>query len=636
MMNSNLLTRCTRSALAAFLVFGSFLGAYAQNAPTNPQNGGPKGRPQGKTAPSGILSEMRTIAPPTQGDGTKAAPEVLAEVNGKKIEKKEIVQEAFRQHYKEILDNRIKIVLIESACKANNITISREEEEAEILKMAGAFGFTSQEWLDTILSERGISPEVYRSDIIRPLLAIRKLAGTRLQISEADVEKEFQAAYGPSVQLRQIVHDSRSEMEKIRENLSAHPDVKDLFATEAKNSSVDPASAAYGGMIRPIRKHTTPPEIEQAVFALNPGEISEIIEWPQGNFILFQCVEHFPEVPVNREEVREALTIKVRDAKTREVSEQVFTELQNRANIQDVLNDPNLSKQFPQLAARVNGTDITRQEIARYCFERYGEVVLAERISILILEQECVRRKIEITENDINREIYERAAEEMPLMDNGKPNVKLWMDTQAKNLNIPVAAFRMNTVRPLVMLKKLSQSNVEVSEEAIRKAFVSRYGPRVKALAIFFNNMRVAQQVWGEANQIRNPDHFGDLAAKYSVHGPSKALRGEIKPIQQHGGMPTLEKAAFALKPGELSEVIQLGNEEYVVLFCMGHTEPVVKNIEDVREIIREDLVDAFLQVEMQKTLQIVYNKSAITNYMTGQSKTANIAAEQAPDRIQR
>ncbi len=601
-------------------------GVFAQQPQTrNPlstQKSAQKTVPQKEAREKGNIPAIRTVGAPEQGQGktNETAPDVLAEINGEKITKEQIMQEAYLQHCDELLDYRIKMYLIETECKRNNITITPEDITEEIQKMARAFGLSSEDWMNRILEENGLDPETYRNEVLRGTLAIRRLAGARVQVSEAEFQEKFEAAYGPSVQVRQIVHNSRPKMEQIREAVLANPD---SFATEAKNSSTDTASAAYGGMIRPIRRHTTNDLVENAVFGLKPKEVSQIVEWPQGNFILFQCEQHFPALEVNKNEVREELFTRIRQSKTQAVADDVFQELQNRAQVQIIMRDANLAKQYPKIAAVVNGAEITRLEIAQLCFKKYGKQTLAERVSIVMLEQECKRRNITITDRDLDVEILNRAAQEMPLRPDGQPDPQGWLNVQAKNMNVPVGSIRNNMVRPLVMLQKLAKDRVKITEEDIQKGFEANHGPRVRCLAIFLDNMRRAQQIWEQANQTRNPEHFGDLAAEYSIHAPSKALRGEIQPIQKFGGMAVLEEHAFRLQPGELSEVIQLGTETYVILFCLGQTQTVVTNINDVRDLIREDIAEKKLRIEMQRYLEELYTRSTISNYLTGETSLA-------------
>ncbi len=609
-------------SLAAMFVFGGAALAPAQKAQTpNPQ---PSAAQAEKGSP---ITKIQTVAA-NNPNAAREIPDTLAEVNGVKISKNDILKEAFRQHYEKVLDARVRLLLIDMECQRQKIAVSDQEIEDEIQRLAKSLNLTTENWMEMILNENGLSPDVYRSDVIRPLIQLRKLAGIRLQVTKEEMQKAFQAEYGPSVSLRQIVHNSRTEMERIRAAVVANPE---SFAAEAKNSSTDPASAAYGGMIRPIRRFMTNEQIENAVFNLKPNEISQIIEWPEGNFILFQCVEHFPATQVDVAEAQKFLEMKIRDRKMQRVAGEVYAELQNNAQIQVVMKDQNLSKQYPKLAAIVNGVEITRLEVAESSLKMFGEIVLAERISIEILAQECQKKNITVTEEDIDLEIRDRASKEMPLLADGSPNIAEWLKLQSRNQQVSIEAFRANTLRPLVMLKQLCRDKVKITEEDIQKGFEANYGPRARCLAIFFNNMRQAQQIWDQVNKVRDQEYFGDLAAKYSIHGPSKALRGEIKPIQMHGGMPALEKIAFALQPGEISEVIQLGNEEYAILYGLGQTTPVVKNVADVRDMIIEDVYDKKLRLSMQGYLEDVLTRSTVTNYLTGETRVARQPAAEAP-----
>ena len=86
-------------------------------------------------------------------------------------------------------------------------------------------------------------------------------------------------------------------------------------------------------------------------------------------------------------------------------------------------------------------------------------------------------------------------------------------------------------------------------------------------------------------------ENFGELAAKYSIERSSRALEGQVPPIRRYGGQPILEEEAFALKPGDLSGVIQL-DDKYVILFCEGYTKPIDVKFAEVKKDIVEDIRD--------------------------------------------
>jgi parvulin-like peptidyl-prolyl isomerase len=120
-------------------------------------------------------------------------------------------------------------------------------------------------------------------------------------------------------------------------------------------------------------------------------------------------------------------------------------------------------------------------------------------------------------------------------------------------------------------------------------------------------------------------EYFGDLAEEYSVEPTSKSLRGEVPPIRRFGGQPQLEDVAFELAAGELSGIIQLGNQ-FVILKCEGRTEPVKVNLQEVQQILQEDIFEKKLRMAMSNKFEEIRSHARIDNYLAGTS--------QSPDRV--
>jgi parvulin-like peptidyl-prolyl isomerase len=139
------------------------------------------------------------------------------------------------------------------------------------------------------------------------------------------------------------------------------------------------------------------------------------------------------------------------------------------------------------------------------------------------------------------------------------------------------------------------------------------------------NNLRRAQETWEAARQAqvnwekerRTPpiEAFGDLAEKYSIERSSRALRGEVPPIRKYGGQPLLESEAFALKPGELSGVIQL-DDKYVILFCEGYTKPIDVKFADVRKEIYEDIREKKERLAMNEYYERLQDSTVVDNFL--------------------
>ncbi len=553
--------------------------------------------------------------------------EICAEVNGDKIMKNDLAAECLRLHGESELENQIKKSLIQQECARLKITVSKEEIDAEVLRMAKTFNFSTEEWLSLLQKERGMTAAQYMDDVIWPLLAMGKLAGARLTISEVDIDREYEARFGPAVQVRQIVLGSLSDAQRIHAEVSANPE---SFPSVAKNNSLDPASKPYGGLIHPVRRNVLKDaNIEKVVFSLQPGQVSPIVQTQLGEFIIFKCEQLLQPQNVDKVAVREQLMMKIRDKKMRSVSEQVFQELQDKAQIELVHNNPARQAQFPGVAALVNGRQITMQALADVCTERYGVEVLHDMISRVIIRQACERNKIVITEADIDAEIREMAIKNLPLQADGTPNIPLWLKLATEEGRVKPAIYRTNTVWPVLALKRLTRSMVQVTEEDIQRSFEANFGKKVRCLAIAFEakDQRRALEVWEMANNRRTPENFGDLAEKYSVDPDSRMARGVIPPISRYSGQPILESEAFNLLPNEISQILQV-DDALVILYCLGHEAAATADISDIRADLVADIFEKKQKLAIERYYQSIFSQAAFDNYLSGESQ--NPAVEKA------
>ena len=262
----------------------------------------------------------------------------------------------------------------------------------------------------------------------------------------------------------------------------------------------------------------------------------------------------------------------------------------------------------PEILAKVADDSITYDAVAEECVKRFGREVLDDLIHRLIIQQACEQQQITVTEKEISDEI-DRIAKRFNL------DTAQWLQMLQAERSISPIQYRQSVIFPMLALKKLAGEEVDVTEKDINEAFVRNYGPRVKARMIMFDNQRRAEAGWDQLQ--KNPDDFEQLAAKLSIDPNSRALGGQIPPIPRFNGNENLERAAFKLKPGEISGVIEVGPSRYVVLKCEGRTEPVVTDIEDVKTTLYDELKESKIQAEVAKTFEQIKKKTIVDNYLT-------------------
>ncbi len=554
---------------------------------------------------------------------TQKSP-VMAVVNGEQITRQSLADECIRRYANDVLESMISKQILLLACQSRGVTITDKDIEDEIRNVATKFSLSVDRWLDLLESERNVDAQQYRKDIIWPTLALRRLAARQSAATPEELREVFESEYGPKVKARLIVVSSRQKADWVLQAAQANPD---SFAQLAKEHSEDPASASAYGVIPPIRKHVGDPKVEQAAFALKEGQLSPVIQ--VGNqYLVLKCERQIPETFISSEhlpQVEAQLKERLAEHKTRVQSAELFQQLQGQAKIVNVFKDAKLQPQYPGAAAVVNGQTITVQQLSEECLSRHGKDVLEGEINRLLLIQELRRAAKAVNEQDINREVARAAEAYNFLKKDGSPDVEAWLKSVTENDGTTVELYVRDAVWPSVALKKLVGESVEVTAEDLQKGFESNFGERVEVLAIVLGNQRQAQTVWDMARNNPTDQFFGELANQYSVEPSSRSNFGQVPPLRKHSGQPLLEKEAFRLKPGELSGIIAMG-DKYVILRCLGRTQPIVKDFNAVKDELYRDILEKKLRLAMAKEFDRLKGTSQIDNFLAGTSQAGRLA----------
>lgn len=541
--------------------------------------------------------------------------DVMALVNGKDISRQDLINACVKRFGKDVLESLVNKRLILSHCEKRGITVTKEEIAAEVDRMAKRFKLGREQWFEMLEKERGISPEEYARDIVWPTLALRKLAAEQVQPTREEVAKAYESQYGEMVGARLIAVNDENLAQQLHAQLVADPE---SFPRVAIENSIDVNSASVGGLIQPIRRHVGDPAIEQVAFQMQPGQISPIIA-VAGQQVILKCERRIPARQISGAEIESQIVEKIKDEKLRGVANNLFTKLQEASTTVNVYNDPQLRETMPGVVATVNGDRILMKDLGQECLLRHGDEVLEIEISQILLEQALQRANLQVTEADLQAEVSHAAVLAGVVDEQGNADLEKWFAAIAEESGVNQKQYLRDSVWPSAALKKLTANNVQVTEEDLQKGFDANYGERVRCRAIVLSTMRRAQEVWDKARRNPTIQYFGDLAAEYSVEPTSKALRGEVPPLQRHGGQPQLEKAAFELQPGQISGIIQV-SDKFVILLSEGRTEQINIDLAQVREILQRDIYEKKLRIAMSEKFDSIRQQSRVDNYLAGTS----------------
>ena len=199
-----------------------------------------------------------------------------------------------------------------------------------------------------------------------------------------------------------------------------------------------------------------------------------------------------------------------------------------------------------------------------------------------------------------------------------------WLELLTKERGITEAEYKRDIIWPTIALRKLADEELTVTEQDLRKEFETQYGASVRTRIIVVGDGAKAQQLQRQLSA--NPDDFARVAMNESIDVNSASIGGLIQPIRQHVGDVGIERAAFALEPGQISSVIPIG-DQFAILKCEGVNQPRQVAFESVRNQLAESLRDGKLRAEASKkfakyqnaaTIQNVFNDPKLSQQMPG------------------
>ena len=164
---------------------------------------------------------------------------------------------------------------------------------------------------------------------------MKKIVRGKVQVSDEDMQKGFEANYGPRVEALAIVLQDQRMAQKVWEMAKGNQ-TEQYFGELAHQYSIEPASRAHYGEVPPIQKHGGKKVLEEEAFRLQPGEISGLI--PLGkSWIILWCKGRTTPVVQDFDAVRDELYRDIMEKKLRIAMAEEYESLQKNAQIDNFL-----------------------------------------------------------------------------------------------------------------------------------------------------------------------------------------------------------------------------------------------------------------------------------------------------------
>jgi parvulin-like peptidyl-prolyl isomerase len=306
--------------------------------------------PQATAAPPDPPPAARTPEPapvPVPEPSSEYRDRVVAYIYGTTpITREDLGEYLIARQGVEKLDLLINKKIIDRACQQRGVEVTAAEVDAALADDLKGLNVDRKQFVNNLLKQYHKTLYEWKEDVIRPKLLLGKLSKDRVTVTDKDLQDAFEAFYGEKVKCK-IILWPKTDDPKIPMRLYAEiRDSDEKFDREARKQASQKLSMS-AGLLDPFARHTTGnEEFEKVAFSLQPGEVSQLVDTPEG-VVVIKCVEHIPaDKNTKMADVREKLEKVILDKKVQLEIPKVFKELKDQADPKKVMYTPQTQEEM--------------------------------------------------------------------------------------------------------------------------------------------------------------------------------------------------------------------------------------------------------------------------------------------------
>ena len=262
---------------------------------------------------------------------------------------------------KDRLANLINKRIIEQAARQKGVEVTAAEVNVALAADAAGFQVSQRDFEKQILKRYQKSLYEWKEDVIRPRLMMEKMCRARVVVSREDIVKAYEAYFGEKVDCKLIMwpkEEKNAVLNKIWPVIRNSEEQFDHYA----RIQASPSLAAVGGHVKPLGHNTTGDErLEKTIFNLKPGEVSEVLDHPEG-LVVVKCLGRIPrDAKASFEERRPKLEKEVFEKKLQLEIGKLFQELNAQAQPRNFLEPVNITQDVEK---ELNSDPRTRKTVS--------------------------------------------------------------------------------------------------------------------------------------------------------------------------------------------------------------------------------------------------------------------------------
>lgn len=225
---------------------------------------------------------------------------------------------------------------------------------------------------------------------------------------------------------------------------------------------------------------------------------------------------------------------------------------------------PSISDYSQRVVAYLHGTvPLTREDFGEFLISRFASPERLEFfVNCQILDRACKAKGITVTDAEVDAQVIQ------DVRTFGGPTMRLaeFERQLLEKTNKTLLEYKEDVVRHRIALSKLVRASLTLTEDDLRKAFEAKYDRKVQCRMIqLMPDDRHRFDIYQKVSQ--SEEAFAEYARK-QFNPYLAGIGGKTPPIHKHFGDPHIEKKAFSLKVGEVSELLQIADKTWIILKC--------------------------------------------------------------------
>ncbi|MCM3569497.1 peptidylprolyl isomerase [Neobacillus mesonae] len=233
--------------------------------------------------------------------------------------------------------------------------------------------------------------------------------------------------------------------------------------------------------------------------------------------------------------------------------------------------------------AKSNSEAITKDELYNAMVKQYGSEAVDQLISNKIVELEAKKKKISISENELNKQIEQ--------IQESYGGEEVFNQALGSN-NTTLAAVKEN-MKNFLLIKKFIEPEMKITDKEVKTYFEENKDSfsqpeQVKASHILAADEKTAREI---EQRLENGEDFAALAKEYSTDKGSKASGGELGFFAKGTMVTEFEDAAFSLPVGQISKPVKT-DYGYHIIKVEAKKKAAAANYNNSKAEIKDILLD--------------------------------------------